>query len=270
MRMLLLSLLLAAPVAFGQPFDPGCPLPFEAIKTPDLAIDEDCPLEGAAQEGPHAEQNRAKNNFCAPPPARRATVYTLKRLQRIVDQLGIPYGSSNSLPEDRSVLRVLHKTSDGNAVGEGTLVALVGFVTDAHHSNVSKGESVNCKRSRRENNDIHVSLAESPGTPPCETVAAEISPHFRPAAWDPEFLQGLARPVRIIGPLFFDASHKPCTPGKKVSPARCSSWEVHPVYQIDICENTTIKACHPSKKGIWTPLHEFAEAHWKLLHEEEE
>jgi len=41
-----------------------------------------------------------------------------------------------------------------------SVVQFAGFVLDAHYSNVSKGESVNCKITGQENNDIHVAMAE--------------------------------------------------------------------------------------------------------------
>jgi hypothetical protein len=40
--------------------------------------------------------------------------------------------------------------------------------------------------------------------------------------------------VRLTGPLFYDASHDPCTPTKKSSPARRSIWEIHPLYGIEV------------------------------------
>lgn len=257
-----LALLLASQLLAGQSFDPGCPLPFDVIKEEGLSIDEGCDVEGKATLEAHQVQNRAKNAFCAPGPARRVTLATMQRLQKRVDALGIPYGSSNNLPEDRTVLQDLHTTTDGHVIGEGSRVVIVAFVVDAHHSNVKKGESVNCKRPRRENNDIHISLGGGTGVSGCDTITAEISPHYRPTAWDPEYLQGLKHPVRVTGHLFFDASHKPCTPTKKASPERASSWEVHPVYAIDVCKHTTIQGCSPFTSAHWTPLHEAAEAHW--------
>jgi hypothetical protein len=45
----------------------------------------------------------------------------------------------------------------------------------------------------------------------CESLNAEISPHFRPETWLDIVGLNIApkRPLRITGQLFFDASHQP-------------------------------------------------------------
>jgi hypothetical protein len=50
--------------------------------------------------------------------------------------------------------------------------------------------------------------------------------------------------VRLTGPLFYDASHKPCvfSGGKVVerhTPERRSIWEIHPIYRIQVQEPHT-------------------------------
>src|SRR6185503_18630762 len=103
-------------------------------------------------------------------------------------------------------------------------------------------------------------------------LTAEMSPHYRPLIWerfdtDPRTashvdneirdiagvhrLQGkpgikelVGQRVRIYGHLFFDDVHRPC----RCTPCnRLSTWEVHPVYGIDVEEN-----------GQWVPFHEWA------------
>ena len=49
------------------------------------------------------------------------------------------------LPADRSVLKDLHKTTEGDTIGEGSVVQLIGFLIKAKFSNVGKGETVNCE-----------------------------------------------------------------------------------------------------------------------------
>jgi len=170
------------PIASAQGFDPGCTVPFDAIKE-HHPIDDSCSIEGVGASDAHLAQNRAKNNFCAAAPI-RISYNSFLRLQRGAEQKDIPFGSSNSLPEDRSVLRDLYTTSTGVKLGEGSLVQYVAFIIDAHHSNTSKGESVNCKKGGKENNDIHVALGRSPDEDPCDSITAEISPHLRPSAWE--------------------------------------------------------------------------------------
>ena len=120
---------------------------------------------------------------------------------------------------------------------------------------------MNCKKlpgvdsSAIERNDIHIELVEPGVKEKCLSVTAEISPHFRPDSWqrfhnmransEAEDIS-IDRPeakrvnfkkvqlVRVTGPLFYDASHEPCSAHKRASPARRSIWEIHPVYKIEV------------------------------------
>lgn len=253
---LLLSLLLSSPLLGqeGEPFPHDCTLMFEDISM-DHHLDQTCGPEGTPASPANALQNRAKNNFCIKGTPSRITRTTFVKLQSAADDAGVRSGSP---PDDRSVLRDLHTTSEGETIGEGSLVELVGFIIDAHYSNVSNGESVNCKKRGRESNDIHIVLDESKSvTDFCHTVTAEMSPHFRPEDWDSGVLQELGRPVRLTGQLFFDGSHGPCRPGHPASPKRASVWEIHPVYRVDVCRNTSIAGCSAHDESKWIPLDEF-------------
>jgi hypothetical protein len=170
-------------------------------------------------------------------------------------------------------------------VGEGTLVRFIGFLAKGKYSNTGKGngESVNCNLTDREENDIHLVIAPSkPSTTAsaaaldtleCKSVVAEITPHSRPEPWEvlgnlhktsgssaASKIAGLSlnRPMRFTGQAFFDASHRPCKAGKpQDSSKRVSNWEVHPVYAIEVCKNTTLSACKDSNKSVWVPLHKW-------------
>jgi hypothetical protein len=253
---LLLALFLPSPLLAqeGQPFEPGCALPFESIAM-EHHLDQDCGIEGKTTSAANALQNRAKNNFCAEGPPVRVSRWSFKRLQSASDEAGFTSGRP---PADRSDLQDLYTTSDGNTIGEGSLVQFVAFIIDAHHSNVRKGESVNCTRGGRENNDIHIVLAQSKNVSDfCTSITAEMSPHFRPEDWDSGVLEELGRPVRLTGHLFFDGSHVPCRPGHRTNPARVSVWEIHPVYQVDVCRNTSLSGCPFDDESKWVPLQEF-------------
>jgi hypothetical protein len=235
---------------------PGCTLPFETIKA-SHAIDDSCGAEGKTQSAASGLQNAAKNNFCAPGDPLLLTFDTFLKLQQAAEDKKIPFGSGQSLPKDRSVLKNLVTLSPGVILGEGAVVRLVAFVVDAHFSNVSNGETVNCNLKGKENNDIHIMLGQASDTAACETVTAEMSPHFRPAAWEQLAGHDLKYPVRITGQLFFDASHRPCKNGKGPNPQRESIWEIHPVYAIDVCSNTTLAACSGEDESVWSPLDKF-------------
>jgi hypothetical protein len=226
-----------APVSVSESGSfPACTLPFDSIKE-HHPIDDSCSADGAAQpDTPQSAQNDAKNNFCSTDAPVNIDPDVLRQLQQDVSKAGsgVTFGSDGQLPKDRSVLRDL--PTKAGPLSEGTVVRLVAYIMDAHYSNVSGGESVNCKQSGKENNDIHIVLADSATEKDqCNSVTAEMSPHFRPEAWDPTDLnQKNAHLYRFTGQLFFDASHRPCSGGKG-SPKRSSLWEIHPVYALDIC-----------------------------------
>src|SRR5438094_109503 len=137
-------------------------------------------------------------------------------------------------------------------------------------SSVSKGETVNCKLTGIENNDIHIVLGQnvdgknpvSPGQKPtpaqeCESVTAEISPHFRPDVWIPDNLNSNnAHLFRFTGQLFFDAAHRPCVGGKGPGPKRRAIWEVHPTYAVDICIDPG-NNCTADNDENWVALSDF-------------
>jgi hypothetical protein len=40
-----------------------------------------------------------------------------------------------------------------------------------------------------------------------------------------------------------------------VTSKRVSNWEVHPVFAIDVCKNTTLANCKDDNAAVWVPLH---------------
>lgn len=108
---------------------------------------------------------------------------------------------------------------------------------DAHRT--SK-ESVSCHNGKVSFVDIHLTLARTKKANLCKSIGAEIIPHFRP----------------LKGHLFFDGSHHPCGDPNMTShdPLRRSDWEIHPVYSIDVCSNTTLASCGVSTESVWTPF----------------
>jgi hypothetical protein len=163
-------------------------------------------------------------------------------------------------PSDRRALQ---------ALGEGKVIRVKAYLIEAHHADVGSGESVNCNGKSEEENDIHIALGPQPHSKECDSVTAEISPHYRPATWNEighfetfdrstqKYVVngGLAarlqaHPYRITGQLFFDASHAPCpcsTAG--CGPLRPSVWEIHPVYEIEVCRAGT--SCNETQDADW-------------------
>jgi hypothetical protein len=221
-------------------------------------IDDICGPDGIGSSNSIA-QNQVKNNLCAPQPVTTLDISTLETLQGDVPALGIQFGSPQTIPTPDQRPKLRHpNVANGIVVGEGSLVQLVGFVLNGHFSNVQDGEEVNCSIAGEPMNDIHIAVGAALGAPACESVTAEIIPHFRPEPWLVlATLEGpnatamltslrLDRPLRFTGQLMFDASHMPCANGHPASnaPARASSWEIHPVYQIDVCNaGTSLPEC---------------------------
>lgn len=249
-------------------FEPDCTLPFDAIKAEGLTIDETCSPDGNAGDdvGKRLESN-AKNNFCVEGSPVPITYEDFTNLQSASDNIG---GLRNLLKTSRDRLLDLMTQSGGTKLGEGRLVQFVGFLFEAHYSNVGKGkgELVNCKLPTREDNDIHIQLMkDAVEKDPCNSVTAEMSPHFRPEAWAQLVGLDIDRPIRITGPLFFDGSHHPCHDDVRVSPNRISVWEIHPVYQFEVCSinEKTVSKCDVKNNSLWIPLDK-----WNSTEDEEE
>jgi hypothetical protein len=272
-RALLLFLGIAG-LAIGRPapaedFQPGCVLPFDSIKVAH-PIDHLCPLARgnvpdppvAANDAAHALQNERKNNFCATGGPALVTFFSFKKLQQKLDQKTpeAKQWTRTNLPADRSVLSDVHTTSGGDTIGEGSVVRFATWVMMLRGNSV---ESCNCETSgKNEDTDIHVVLISSSdreNTAECSSVTAEVSPHLRPETWDAHhLLLANAHPLRFTGQLFYDAAHRPCsgTPPTAASqtPARVSSWEVHPVYAIDVCKKKNLQNCKANDESAWTSL----------------
>lgn len=236
-------------------FVPACTLPFNDIKM-HHPIDDSCGPDGKVSTQAEAQQNDAKNNFCAAGAPVNIDFEVLHQLQKDAEDKNISFGSDRQIPDDRRPL--LQLPTKAGAIGEGTAVRLVAFVIDAHFSNVGKGkgETVNCKLTHRDENDIHIVLGENSNhDDECSSATAEMSPHFRPDVWDPSILKNNNEHLyRFTGHLFFDASHKPCSGGKG-SPKRSTIWEIHPVYAVDICMDPG-NNCRVDSEENWVPLSE--------------
>ncbi len=189
----------------------------------------------------------------------------------------------NNKKFSRSKLRDIITVSDGGSstlIGERDRVVLIAIVKSARHAHSwplgagENGEDVNCDSDRMNRNDIHIELVEKEHDidDNSKRLTAEISPHFRPLIWErfdtndktapnvvdvtdinnnkrltgkPGIKELRGKTVRIYGHLYFDDVHRPCFEGPPCK--RLSTWEVHPVYWIDVEENKE-----------WVPFHEWA------------
>jgi hypothetical protein len=248
--LLFAALLLCPTPARGQKNKPfvlpsGCTVPFADIAV-HRGVDTRCGILGDSPDTTpeHQEQNRRKNNLCATGAPKDVAAGDLVDLQKQVNESGLKYGLHNP-PTDRSSLEQL---------GEGSVVRVAGLIEIARFSNPRDGESVNCHRTGS-SNDIHIELVGKPGQKKCQGFTAEIIPHLRPRRWTPGDLTKPRRPVRLTGQLFFDGSHHPCKNGKKTDgPLRATEWEIHPVYNVEICTNKTLAKCPIDDDSVWRRL----------------
>src|SRR5947209_11972760 len=118
----------------GSPFvlPDGCTLPFAGIAG-SPPIDSSCGIEGdpSGSESPPANmaaQNRAKNNLCATGDPALVTALSFDKLEKAAEATGITFGARDCVPADRSALADLHETSEGDLIGEGSIVVFVAFL----------------------------------------------------------------------------------------------------------------------------------------------
>lgn len=227
--------------AIQQPgtFSPVCTLPFNGVRNP--ASDDHCGIKGGSSDAAAQAESTAKNNFCAPTEDPDALTY-----QKLLD---LQTQSAN-------IPKKLEDRKEVENLGEGNYVSYVALIKNAHYSDTTGGEAVNCNLSGNPPNDIHIVLMSDPkDTDECDSTTAEMSPHYRPPNWTPEKLNALGKPVRIKGQLFYDNSHTPCTAHSRPNPKRASLWEIHPVYSIDVCKSNNLDECRNSTDPAeWTAL----------------
>ena len=221
-------------------------------------IDAQCGLPGDAPAGAHQLQNRAKNDLCRTGTPITVSRYDFVRLERAAEKAkiagDIDFGSSGHLPADRTPLQQI-VTKSGSLIGEGTVVRHRAFLL---HAKAAGNESVNCGLGGFASHDLHLELVQVQDDDPCDSLTAEMIPHFRPDAWTTSLLNSVrAHPVRVTGQLFFDASHVlacDVDPPRGGQPKRLSLWEIHPVYEFDVCKNFSISGCPVDDDSKWVPL----------------
>ncbi len=269
------SWLCAAALAQSDSFQlpSGCKLPFDSIATkPDPYVKcGNCGAVERPQPGhtgdakAKALQSGAKNNLCAD--TSQTTTVDFATLQK----MGTTAKTNGWETVDLDSRTSLHGFYDvnGTKIGEGSVVRLKAWILVAHVSDCASsetGEAVNCNVQGFANNDLHIPLLDPSGDrtqDECASLTAEITPHFRPATWaNLDLKTPVKNVVRITGQLFYDNAHVPCNqPFSKKAPEnantkppfRSSLWEIHPVYQLEVCTKTNPTACdvNSSDTGLW-------------------
>jgi len=232
-------------------FAQSCAAPHFPSDTPTSMDETSCTVAGNG--GKETFQNEAKNNFCAPDPAKPVTLAEMIALQATVQQdSNINFGNPRSHPLSNTAGPATNR-APLQKLGEGDEVVLQGFVLIARQEGA---ESVNCGKNVPDDpvdHDIHISIVQNPSDAECDGIVAEMTPHHRPPEWNPATLKAVSDgklPVRITGQRMFDSSHSPCINGSSVSgdPKRASLWEVHPIYKFEVCPQGDCA------NGGWVPL----------------
>jgi hypothetical protein len=116
---------------------------------------------------------------------------------------------------------------------------------------------------------FHSVVPPAPGSPVATRLSREIARKQPPTRLPPRRSQPWISAARCASQasLFFDGSHRPCTrTTPHGSSRRISAWEIHPVYAIEVCINTSLSGCPRTDATKWQPLHKWLQA----LEEEEE
>lgn len=240
---------LAATAVFAQQGVPFDGPPFAPEEHP---IDNDCGIKGAGTETEKQEESTTKNSLCAHGSAARVTFASFRKLQSATE------ADQFDLGDGRTGAKNLVTTTDGATIGEGSVVKLAGFVIRADTANRKKDETVNCNKGGNARNDIHIHIAPTSSKAMsnfCGAVVAEMIPHLRTDDWTgANLMVADGTPLRITRQLFYDTSHRHAicaTTSKQKATPRSSSWEIHPVYAIDVCKHSTLAACDPRDNSNW-------------------
>jgi hypothetical protein len=278
---------LASTFAFSQagsactredPFPTSCS-PFHAKRH--QPIDDVCGSAGDATDPGDAAQDKAKNNLCSTGSPSEITVDDLKDFQDAVDSSTLVYGNRHanpSIPPPPVDRKKFFGETATQGPGEGAVVSFVGYIAETR---AGSAESVNCHCNGVIYNDIHVALAphalhlqkaaknasaakkklvttQNNEALCTDSFTAEITPHLRPTTFTRPALNQLvdAKIVKITGQLFFDTAHHPCDGTKPGSqdPARFTSWEIHPVYSVQVCKKSSLNQCPADDPAVWKDL----------------
>lgn len=214
----------------------------------------DCPAEGCAAPGsPDALVNIQKKSI---PDTTNAPIQLsfadLRSLQKAADNAGMGGGSKLS-QEDRDQLAALEPA------GEGAYVEVTGYIAPERVIKWAGPESVNCKLSGWQSNDVHVPVVEQADQSEFESLVVEPIPQGRSddltidqlAQW-----QEKGTLLRIRGQLFCDNKHRVNDDPDKVmrsEPKRFTLFEVHPVLEILSCKRQD-GDCRANRTSDWTTL----------------
>jgi uncharacterized protein YgiM (DUF1202 family) len=222
-----------------------------------------CRPEGCGTPGSdQALLNSTKRRRPSETTTRTLSFADLRSLQQKANDLVGQYKELTQAERDSLVkLRVTSGT-----VREGRLVKVRGYLAAGlePHANTS-GESVNCRLTQNENNDLHISLVENAGQDEFKGIVVEMIPQDRSAYWTLAKLKDIrqqGKRVLVVGALFYDNIHiVNDDPNHLIGgqPKRVSLWEVHPITKFFVCAKAS-NNCNAGSTGAssgWKRLEDF-------------
>lgn len=218
-----------------------------------------CPAWGAENKGTsRAALNEVKHHVPAGETPIMLTFADLPGMQQQADAR-VKSGPAAKVSAKQRVAQLHGLTAGDRHVGEGDLVAIVGFIVG--RSSANPGESANCYLPGAHNNDFEFSIAPAAKATAYEGIVGEMIPQGRPKEWTLGKLHKLAadgRQVLVAGQLMFDTRHLPNPKkGTNHESPRFSTWEIHPVTKFLVCR--TGAGCDPAREDQWQPLEAMSE-----------
>jgi hypothetical protein len=218
-----------------------------------------CPAWGSeTRGGSRAALNEVKHRV---PPAGAPTTLSFPDMTTLQQQADARVKSGKDAKVSVKGRQKLHGLEiPGGRVGEGDLVAMVGYMVGK--PSVNPGESANCYLPGVANNDFEFTIAPAADATAYQGIVGEMIPQDRPKAWTLARLRKLAadrRQVLVAGQLMFDTRHLPNPrPGTNHESPRFSTWEIHPVTKMLVCARPT-GGCDPAREDQWQAIESVAE-----------
>jgi hypothetical protein len=181
------------------------------------------------------------------------TLDGFRSLQRQVDSMF--QGHRPTFQGDRNALTDL--ALPGGPISEGSQVGVTGYLAAAR---AQGPESVNCESGTAV--DFHINVGPTDTSSEWNGIVVEIIPQLRPAGLTAtsDLAAALGRVVSgkqrvlVVGQLMLDNDHvvndDPSHPHGS-NPKRMSTWEIHPVTALLVCEKSV---CADGRPADWTPL----------------
>lgn len=188
----------------------------------------ECPAEGCGEYAIDRELNKLKNRVTEPASFTPLSIDELINLQKFEPESWTPDRERSSLSK-----------------WEDTGVTTHGYLLRVRQGPI---ESANCQLGGVNNSSWVLSLVQSRNDTREQSVTAQISPRHRPAGWDFEKLEALAKDdayIRVSGWLLLNTAQ---LNQRSFGKLRATNWEIHPVMQIEVCKST-ISECRKSSEG---------------------